>query len=66
MTLTAVESDADRKLIDTLVARGCLAGFQIVRLIDGTFIVSKFGLFRSLDHIAAGETFLQRAHAPTT
>jgi hypothetical protein len=59
----ATSVDADRKLRDTLQARAALAGYELVQLSDDTFIVSRWGMFRSLDHIAAVEHFLQRVEA---
>ena len=50
----------DDKIIATLRARAALAGYELVNLADGSFIISRWGLFRSLDHIAAVETFLAR------
>jgi hypothetical protein len=57
-------SDAEQKQIATLIARAALVGYELVRLADGTFIVSRWSMFRSLDHIAAVEAFLQRVGAP--
>jgi|SRR5580765_558392 len=57
-------SDVERKQLATLVARACIAGYELVRLADGTFIASRWGMFRSLDHIAAVEAFLVRVGAP--
>ena len=51
------------KTVATLAARAALAGYELVQLADGTFIASRWGMFRSLDHIAAVEMFLQRVGA---
>ena len=61
---TSGESDPDRKARETRVARACLAGYQLVQLADGTYIASRWGMFRPLDHVAAVERFLQRVGAP--
>ncbi len=59
------ESRRDEKMIATFTARAAIAGYELVQLADGTFIVSRWGIFRSLDHIAAVEAFLQRVGAPS-
>lgn len=64
MSVVATTDDVDAKILSTLQARAALAGYELVQLGTGEFIVSKFGLFRTLDHIAAVETFLQRVRAP--
>ena len=64
MSAVATTGDVDAKVTSTLQARAAIAGYQLVRLGTGEFIVSKFGLFRTLDHIAAVEAFLRRVGAP--
>jgi len=59
--MQAADTDLDPKVVATLTARAALAGYELVRLADGTFIVSRWGMFRSLEHPAAVEQFLQRA-----
>ena len=54
----------ESKAIATLVARACLAGYQLKPLADGTFVVSRWDLFRELDCPAAVEAFLKQAGAP--
>ena len=56
-------STVDAKLVDTRQARAALAGYELVHLASGEFIVSRWGMFKSLDHIAAVEQFLQRVGA---
>lgn len=51
------------KAVATLVARAALAGLQLVRLGDGSFLVSRWGQFRSLADVAAVEKFLQTVGA---
>jgi hypothetical protein len=53
----------DPKTIATLQARAALAGYELVCLADGTWIASRWGMFRTLDHAAAVEAFLQRVEA---
>lgn len=59
-----VPIDADAKAVATLQARAALAGYELVRLADGSFIASRWGMFRSLDHITAVKAFLTRVGAP--
>jgi hypothetical protein len=58
------QADAHRKLVATLMARAALAGFELVELADGSFIASRWSLFRSFEHPAAVEQFLRRIGAP--
>lgn len=60
----AAPATVEPKTVATLIARAALAGYALVQLADGTFIASRWGMFRSLDHIAAVELFLRRAGAP--
>lgn len=57
---------ADDKHAATLVARAAIAGYELVRLADGSFIASRWGMFRTLDHAAAVEAFLRRVEAPAS
>lgn len=50
----------DPKRIATLIARAALAGFDLAALPDGTFMISRWGLFRELAHAADVERFLDR------
>ena len=54
----------ESKAIATLVARACLAGYQLKPLRDGTFVVSRWDLFRELDSLADVEAFLKQPGAP--
>lgn len=58
------QGPGDSKCVATLVARAALAGYELVELADGSFIASRWGMFRSLDHMAAVEQFLRRVGAP--
>ncbi|MFT3820462.1 MAG: hypothetical protein QM750_23095 [Rubrivivax sp.] len=48
----------------TLIARAALAGVELVRLADGTWLASKWGMFRPLATDAEAEAWLQRVGAP--
>lgn len=61
--MSADLSPADTKLVATLQAQAALAGYELVQLASGDFIVSRWGMFRNLDHIAAVEAFLKRVGA---
>ena len=61
---TSVDLDADRKIYITLQARAALAGFELVCMADGTFLMSRWGMFRPLADVAACEAFLARVGAP--
>jgi hypothetical protein len=56
----AVQSDADRKAIATLVAEYALAGWVLVQLGDETFLAERWGNFKSLPHLRAAREFLLR------
>ena len=55
---------AASKLTTTLQARAALAGYELVQLADGSYIASRWGMFRSLEHAAAVERFLRQVGAP--
>lgn len=59
------ESRRDEKMIATFTARAAIAGYELVQLADGSFVVGRWGLVRSLDDVAAVEKFLVRAGAPS-
>lgn len=54
---------AHRKIVATLQAKAALAGYQLVPLADGSFIVAKWGLLKPLDDLDAVEKFLAAAGA---
>jgi len=56
----------DAKVVETLRARAALAGFELKHLPDGSFTISRWGMFRELPHAAAVEQFLDRAAAGRT
>ena len=62
---TADSTDAAfAKLVATAKARAALAGFELVDLPDGSFVITRWNLLsRELPHLAAVDAFLQRAGA---
>ena len=63
MSTADVDLDVERKPYLTLQARAALAGFELVRMGDGTFLVCRWGMFRPLADDAACEAFLNRVGA---
>jgi hypothetical protein len=55
---------ADAKRLATLQARAAIAGFELVRMADGSFVVAKWTMTRSLPDMAAVEAFLRMVGAP--
>jgi hypothetical protein len=55
----------DAKRWATLQARFALAGFELVRLADGTLLASRWGMFGSLANLYDAEAFLKRAAGPS-
>jgi hypothetical protein len=54
------DAEHERKAIATLQARAALAGHELVHLADGTFLISRWGLFRTLDNAAAVERWFDQ------
>ena len=50
--------------VATLQARAALAGFELVRLADGTFLVSRWGMAKHLPDAHAVQHFLRQVGAP--
>lgn len=50
----------DDKLVATLQARAALTGWELTRLPDDSFVISRWGMHRELQHAAAVEQFLAR------
>ena len=50
--------------VATLQARAALAGFELVLLADGTFLVSKWGMAKHLPDAHAVQHFLRQVGAP--
>ena len=42
-------------------ARAALAGFELARMADGSFVIGKWNLLRSLEGLAAVNAFLAQA-----
>ena len=55
--------DVDAKTIATLQAPAAIAGFQLVRMADGSFVAAKWTMTRSLADIAAVDAFLVQVGA---
>ena len=53
----------DGKLFATLQARAAIAGFELVRMADGGFVVARWTMTRSLADVAAVEAFLMQVGA---
>ena len=52
------DASVDVKRTASLVARAALAGWELHRLSDQTFVVRRWGVFRLLDSVAAAERFI--------
>jgi hypothetical protein len=48
----------------TMQARYARAGFELVRLADGTLLASRWGMFGALANLDEAEAFLRRAAGP--
>lgn len=59
-----LDGPADTKAVSTLVARAALAGYELVRLADGSFAICRWGLIRALATVADVEIFLELAGVP--
>lgn len=53
----------DAKVFATLQARAALAGFELVRMADGSFVVARWTMTRALTDIPAIERFLKQVGA---
>jgi hypothetical protein len=53
----------DPKVVATLQARAALAGFELVPMADGSFVVARWSMTRALVDVAAVEAFLQQVGA---
>lgn len=62
--VSAVTAQAlDAKQFATLQARAAIAGFELVRMADATFVVARWGLVRPLVDVGAVESFLAQVGA---
>jgi hypothetical protein len=50
--------------VTTLQARAALAGFELVVMPDGSFVIARWGLVAALAAAADVEAFLKRVGAP--
>lgn len=48
----------------TFIARAALAGFELVKLADGSWLASRWGMFRDLADVEQVERFLSAVGAP--
>jgi hypothetical protein len=51
------------KRVATLRARAALAGFELVEMADGSFVIARWTLTRALANLAAVEAFLAQVGA---
>jgi len=54
---------SESKLLATLQARAAIAGFELVRMADGSFVVARWTMTRALADFAAVEAFLVQVGA---
>lgn len=54
----------DVKAYATLQARAALAGFELVRMPGGDYVVGRWGMVRALSDAAQLEAFLRQVGAP--
>lgn len=54
----------NKKADATFIARAALAGFELVRLADGSWLASRWGMFRDLADDEQVERFLSAVGAP--
>lgn len=64
MSMAAIEHEPIGKTDATLIARAALAGFDLVRLADGTWLASRWGTFRALTDDDEVKRFLKVVGAP--
>lgn len=56
-------AEFDQKAFATMQARLALAGFQLERMADGSFVVARWTMTRSLADVAAVATFIVQVGA---
>ena len=59
----AAAQDAGAKAFATLQARAAIAGFELVRMADGSFVVARWTMTRALVDVQAVERFLKQVGA---
>ena len=59
----APEQGGQTKMVATLQARAALAGFELVRMADGSFVVARWTMTRALHDVAAVDAFLAQVGA---
>jgi len=60
----AADQSPPAKSDTTLIARAALAGFELVKLADGSWLASRWGMFRDLADDEQVERFLSAVGAP--
>lgn len=63
-TVMAAAQSACSKCDATLIARAALAGFELVKLADGSWLASRWGMFRDIADGEQVERFLSAVGAP--
>ncbi|MES2099055.1 MAG: hypothetical protein V4569_04490 [Pseudomonadota bacterium] len=63
MSAAVADVAAPDKEVSTAIAKAALAGFELVRMADGSFVVGRWGMVRSLEGMAAVQAFLVRVGA---
>jgi hypothetical protein len=59
-TPVAATNHAQRKAVATLNAEFALAGVELVKLVDGTWIAQRLGQFKPLHSVAEAAVWLRR------
>lgn len=54
----------DVKVYATLQARAALAGFELVRMPGGDYVIGRWGMVRAFPDVAQIEAFLRQVGAP--
>ena len=54
---------ADQKAIATATAHAAIAGFELVQMADGSFVVARWTMTRALADLASVEAFLRQVGA---
>lgn len=58
-----VPSDAERKGEATLIAKAAIAGFELIKLADGTWLAQRWGFFKPLQDAIGVQAWLARVGA---
>ena len=63
MTAASADVDLDAKTFATLQARAAIAGFELVCMADGSFVIAKWTMTRAFPDTASVESFLVQVGA---